>query len=87
MNDLMQKLSKLQIDAKQREELRYILTDVRDYGEDARNDLQELRNAEKNAAKSGLQYSKELTRLYTFLIENGISITELGVEIPNLFGV
>ncbi len=87
MDDLMQQLSKLHIDQKKREELRDIIEDVKDYGKYAHDDLQALRNAEKDAAKSGLQYSQELVRLYTFLIENGVSITDLGIEIPNLFGV
>ena len=87
MDDLMQKIEKLQLDAKLRDDLKDILIDVKDYGKYAHDDLQALRNAEKDAAKSGLQYSQELVRLYTFLIENGVSITDLGIEIPNLFGV
>jgi predicted metal-binding protein len=87
MDDLMQKLEKLQIDSNHREELRDIIADVQDYGKYAKDSVLALREAEKEAARDGLRYSRELVRMRTFLVENNIRISDLGVEIPNLFGV
>lgn len=87
MDELMRSIEKARVDAKLREELRDILTDVQDYGKYALDSYKALRDQEKETVKDHLRYSKELVRLYTFLDDNGISMKDLDIELPNLFGV